>query len=93
MDGTPDIYFAGGQSEAGWRLHESAASGSRTLLLAVPSFAKTRTALFVDMETLEVVPAVFGDKLAGGDVVGGDVAASSSSSFAAAAAGSGMVDE
>ncbi len=55
----PSVYYAGGQAEAAAAVHTSA-TGARTLLLAVPSFVKTRTAVLVNAETLQATTITFG---------------------------------
>jgi len=52
------VYFAGCQDAFGYA-RVKYASGEDTLVVSVPKFAKTGTAVLVDVESLECKPIIF----------------------------------
>lgn len=58
IESTPRVYFAGCQDAFGYA-RVKYASGEDTLVVSVPKFAKTGTAVLVDVESLECKPIIF----------------------------------
>lgn len=58
VDAFPHVLFAANQSEADYSIAEFE-NGARTLLLSVPSFAKTNSVVIVNLRTLEAHEHVF----------------------------------
>jgi DNA polymerase delta subunit 2 len=55
IDSSPDIYFAGNQSQFDSKLLESN-NGMKTRLITVPNFVETNTFVLVNLSTLHTIP-------------------------------------
>ncbi|XP_023245550.1 DNA polymerase delta small subunit-like [Copidosoma floridanum] len=57
----PDIYFAGNMEKYDTRLYQGN-EGQKIRLICVPKFANDKTAVLVDLETLDATPISFGSE-------------------------------
>ncbi|XP_001605019.1 DNA polymerase delta small subunit [Nasonia vitripennis] len=55
----PDIYFSGNMEKFETKLYKGN-NGQKVRLLCIPKFAKTQTAVLVDLQTLDAIPISFG---------------------------------
>lgn len=58
IDSFPHILFAGNQGEAAHQIIKTE-QGQKTLLLSVPSFTKTKSALLVNLRTFDTIEHIF----------------------------------